>query len=150
MSRHVLVSFQRLLFYSRGSLYTSSSNDFLTVWTCPRELDYVIYSHAPLCINSPFFEEQLSLCAAAWQANSPVLLMAVYVHAAVRVSCHAQRNPGSLSTLCLLLSWLCQRDGEWTGRLFRTYIHPIYLKNYVFFFLAATGATNKMQYMRWV
>jgi hypothetical protein len=33
---------------------------------------------------------------------------------------------GRLSTLCLLLGWLCQRDEEWAGRL-SAYIHLLYL-----------------------
>jgi len=34
--------------------------------------------------------------------------------------CHAtpRENSGRLSTLCLLLGWLCQRDGERAGRWF--------------------------------
>ena len=59
--------------------------------------------------------------------------MAALLYAAVRVSSHAQRNPGRLSTQCLLLGWLCQRDGERAGRLFRICIPPTLDKKLFFF-----------------
>ena len=72
--------------------------------------------------------------------------MAVLLYAAVRVSSHAQRNPGHLSTQCLLLGWLCQRDGERAGRLFRICIPPTLDKKLFFFFVYIMGVAPAIQY----